>query len=412
MTEDELQIGDIIFFQNDYQTDSPYSYIDHVAMYAGKNSQGHPTIIHSISSNSGHYHPEKASGLCVTTLRALKNQVQREQGFEDVPYNVSFLVFRNTLDPNITKLALRMLMNQVRYRIPYDEDRLNRKLVLEAEGLDAHDFKVLGEENYRKAGVYRAMKYAARTRLPWVRTRLDGIGRGLTCSMTVILSFQIAELLQKELISPIDSNPIGGDEWVSDKYAPEQGDDNFPTPYQDYLAEIRKSRSRTESTSVPSYRCWTGKDCNGKLVTPETFTHDFFPVDAKSIGAAGMFLHMQEQNTTWAELGELKVQERYFSPEEKKVEKSMRKKSFRKSLEALNELYERKPSAVSVSSSPSASSISSLTSISSALSGLAVEAKPETPTIPWFSRLFKPVPRKPPETTQVTQDSLSSPSTS
>ncbi|WP_133129523.1 hypothetical protein [Legionella yabuuchiae] len=408
MTEDELQIGDIIFFQNNYKTAPPYSYIDHVAIYAGKNSNGYPTIIHSISSNSGHYHPEKSSGLCITTLRALKNQIQQEKGFEDVAYDVSFLAFRNRLNSETTKIAISLLMNQVRYRIPYDEDRLNKKLVLEAEGLDAHDFKRLGEENYRKAGIYRAMKYAARIRLPWVRTRLDGVGRGLTCSMTVILAFQIAELFQKKLIKPIDCDPLGGDEWVSDKYSPEKEDDNFPEAYQDYLAEIRKDRSRTELTSIPSYRCWTGEDCNGELVTPEMFTHDFFPIDAKSIGAAGLFLHMQEQNRTWTELGEIDVLARNFSPEQKEEERSVRRRSFHKSLDALHEIFRLNQSAISPSPSPSAFSISSTSSAP------AEETKSQTRNIPWFSKLslFKPLVKTPAKAAETTNDSItgSSPS--
>ena len=115
--EAELQVGDIIFFENNYIISESgaldYKYIDHVAIFAGFNTEGHPQIIHSISRDLGHYHPQKLSGLCTTTLRALKNQVQREPGFPDVGYHVNFYVFRSNLHPTFRNKLMNKIPNMV-----------------------------------------------------------------------------------------------------------------------------------------------------------------------------------------------------------------------------------------------------------------------------------------------------------
>jgi hypothetical protein len=355
MQESDLKKGDVIFFRNTYQTDPPYQYIDHVAMYAGLNEKNQPTIIHNISSEKGHYHPERASGLCVTTLRALKDQLQQEKGMEDVRYDVDFLVFRSTKEPVITEYAVKLISNQVRYKIPYDDQRLKDKLELESEGLEGADFKKIGEENYHKVGLYRAIKYAARIPLPIVRTRMDGVGRGLTCSMSVILAYQIAELKIKDLIKPVTTFDAP-DVWVSDKYSLSKESAQYPHEYQAYLDKIRKGRSREEENAITSYDCWTGKNKEGQPITPEQFTHDLFPVDAKSIGAEGMYLHMVEQKTTWENLGPLEAAVRRFSPAEKSFEKERRRHDFLTSMNRLALLAEEgKYAFISRSPSPSPS---------------------------------------------------------
>lgn len=381
MLEDELVIGDIIFFKNHYKTEEPYSYIDHVAMYAGNNGQGHPTLIHNISSQKGHYHPEKSSGLCITTLRALQNQLQQEDGFDDVHYDVEFLVFRNKKDPSISTKAVELLMGQARYKIPYDEKRLQNKLDLEAEGLDGPEFKKLGEEAYRKTGIYRSMKYAARLPLPLVRTRLDGVGRGLTCSMSVVLAYQIIELIEKELIQSITSSKVRNI-WVSDKYAPRESELDYSTEYKKYLTDIRKESSREEPETVSSYACWTGKDNKGTAITPETFCHEFFPVDAKLIGAEGLYLHMKEQDATWVDMGSLDVIERNFTDREKNDDKARRRTEYQSSLENLAIFVrEGRSSVFSASPSPRPPSSSSCERASppTLLAAAWFFQKPETP---------------------------------
>ncbi len=136
MIETELQPGDIIFFINNYHTldnpdDTESGYVDHVAMFAGYHEK-QPLIIHSITSQSGHYQPYKPSGLCTTTLRALKNQIQQEDGYEDRHYDVSFQVFRNKKDPALAEAALAILQKQATYRIPYDDKRLQNKIALKS----------------------------------------------------------------------------------------------------------------------------------------------------------------------------------------------------------------------------------------------------------------------------------------
>ena len=305
MQESELQVGDIIFFENNYKGDIPYTYTDHVAVYAGLNERGEPTVLHSISSEYGHYHPEKLSGLCQTTLRQLNDQLQREEGSPDVRYDVKYFVYR-CHDPDLASHAASVLENQSRYRIPYDESRLDEKLDLEKPkddkpGFEDKDFCELAEGRYRERGLYRALKYAARLPGPMTRTRADGIGRGLTCSMAVTLAFQIAELMQQEKVRSIGE--LDSTKWLGDKYAnldllPD--DLAVPASYRAYLASLHKSAAahRVDATTLPSILAWKGDD------SPDDFTHETFAVDAKSIGAAGLRFYLDKQVLKAAESSE------------------------------------------------------------------------------------------------------------
>lgn len=404
MKESGLQKGDVIFFRNNYKDESgelEYSYIDHVGLFAGHNEEGHPLIIHSISSSIGHYEPTSQSGLCISTLRALKDRVQVEEGYPDKLYDVSFHVLRTKLDPSLAIEALSILEQQARFRIPYDEKRLAEKVSREDSGMTDTDFKKMGEANYRPEGIYRSIKYAARYPLPLTRTRLDGVGRGLTCSMCVVLAFQIAELRQKGLITSVSDSP---DAWVSDKYSPDYEKLVSLGIYKAYLEKLRGSSTRTEAKALLSYSFWACKDS-----PPETFSHQTLPVDAKTIGASGLFLHMSE-NAAWSNMGELEVVDRVFDAAAKLHERRRRTESFTFALENLDEVVKGRESALSSSRSttPLPSFESSLESSAKEVSGgtsvtatggaaatavmLATTAKmsasPPTRSLPWVGKMM------------------------
>jgi hypothetical protein len=367
MKESDLQKGDVIFFRNNYKDASgglEYSYIDHVGLFAGHNEEGHPLIIHSISSSIGHYEPTSQSGLCISTLRALKDRVQVEEGYPDKLYDVSFHVLRTKLAPSLAIEALSILEQQARFRIPYDEKRLAEKVSREDRGMTDTDFKNMGEANYRTDGIYRSIKYAARYPLPLTRTRVDGVGRGLTCSMCVVLAFQIAELRQKGLTTSVSDFP---DAWVSDKYSPDYAGLVSPDIYKAYLGKLKDMSTRTEARALLSYSFWVRKE-----PTPETFSHQTLPVDAKIIGAAGLFLHMSE-NAAWINMGELEIVDRVFDAAAKLHERRRRTESFTSALECLDEVVKGRESALS--SSRSTTPFTPLPSFESSLEGFAKEPR-------------------------------------
>lgn len=311
--ETDLRPGDIIFFKNLYKNGDggyDYEYIDHVAIFI-KYENETPMIVHSITSTKGHYYPQKISGLCITTLRALNNQIQDEDG---KLYDVKYEVFRSNY-PEIAAKALEIISKQAQYRIPYDEKRLSAKLKFEEDGFEGQDFAQMGVDAYRKDGIYRSIKYAARYPHPLTRTRGDGVGRGLTCSMCVTLSFQIAELLLDHKIKQIDLNT----EWPSDKYA--SSDDArsefFSNTYEDYQRKLRTNMQTHSSTGLrSSLFFWKGP------TPPEHYQHRTFAIDAKVTGAEGMYYYMRHLNQeAWEYLGEVHVNKRFFSPEDKALHK-------------------------------------------------------------------------------------------
>lgn len=306
MQESELKPGDVIFFENNYKGENPYDYVDHVAIYDGLNAEGQPTVIHCISNEQGYYYFLRSSGLCRSTLRSLKDLVQREEGYPDVNYDVTYKVFRCENELIVHK-ALEILRNQVQYRIPYDEQRLQDKLAKEDAGMEPDEFKDAAKAEYLISGKYRSMKYAAREPRMLTRTRNDGIGRGLTCAMTIILGYQIAEL---KLGDKVHAQRAG--EWASDKYASSTtllG--HYPQAYVNYCQELRTRQYHpsSEPRLKLSYQFWKDDQCS-----PEDYTHTTFAVDAKVIGAAGMYAYMLE-NPVWALQGVLHAEERHYSVE-------------------------------------------------------------------------------------------------
>lgn len=340
MYESDLLPGDVIFFENNYKNEdmSPsYDYIDHVAMYAGLNESGDPLLIHSITSEQGYYEPTKPSGLCITSLRALKNQRQQEPGYPDSYYDITYKVFRFKNEV-IRETALSIMQTQAQYRIPYDEKKLNEKLVRE-EKLEANDFRDLGVSLYRTEGIYRSIKYAARFPDMLTRTRVNGAGKGLTCSMAVTLAYQIAELLIDEKIR---SNV--GNSWVSDKHARLTPGATYPENYLNYLQTLH---SPGEFPRAPepglelSYDFWLDHDN-----PPEHYTHTSFAVDSKSIGAAGLFVYLTEKEDLWENHGVLLAQERTFSTAARQQNRTQNRYAY---FEAITNLRDRCQQGVRVS---------------------------------------------------------------
>ncbi len=333
MEEADLVPGDVIFFENNYrQLDGTHShdYIDHVGIFAGFDKNSIPLIIHSITTEKGYYYPYKPSGLCQTSLRTLANQIQSEEGYPDLKYDVTYKVFRFK-NPDIRKKALEIIRKQAQYRIPYDEKRLNEKLAREdslTNPLDADGFNELGKSLYREVGIYRSIKYAARHPKPLTRTRFDGVGRGLTCSMAVILAFQIAELLLDNKI-----NTHCSDSWASDKYAAISSEKSYPDSYMRYLSQLsaNKDSREIETDLNVSYDFWQDEH-----VSPEEYTHTSFAVDAKTIGAAGLFVNMLENDGVWEFKNVLHTVTRTFSPAEKQVYKKQSQLDFFVSLNDLS----------------------------------------------------------------------------
>ncbi len=163
--------------------------------------------------------------------------------------------------------------------------------------------------------------------------------------MTVILAYQIAELHQNKHVKDFSTQ----EKWISDKYAPIDDEGSvLSAPYTAYLKSIREDANRIEEKAVLSVHYWISKD-----VTPETYVPALFPVDCKSIGAAGMYAHMKDKNDAWDFLGNLTVNDRSFSREEKTEEKQRKSSTFFNSLENLALISLKSDTFISPSSSPS-----------------------------------------------------------
>lgn len=346
MIESDLQPGDVIFFTNIYKdTNEPeveqQSYVDHVGLFIGFDEHNNPLIVHSITGSKGHYHPEKASGLCITTLRALRNQTQEDGR----PYDVSYSVFRSRF-PQISQKALEVMKKQAAYRIPYDEKRLDEKLKRE-EFYDGKDFMKLGMDSYANSGIFRSIKYAARYPHPFTRTRGTGIGRGLTCSMAVILAYQVAELYLDDKITPINSFL---NEWPSDKYAASSPTHSFHNEtYSTYLTSLKDETTepRNETGLKLSINFWKGQEA------PQSYRHKTYPLDCKVVGAEGMNFYMQANPDAWESLGTLMVDQRRFSIDEKVSHKQKLLDSYQTFIATIQKEVEAFPITCSPAPSPS-----------------------------------------------------------
>lgn len=317
----DLRPGDLIVFENNYYKnlddsgagyDEPYT--DHIAMVASISSSG-VQLVHSISSGKGHYHPLKQTGLCRTTLRPLLAQIQREEGYPDRKYDVSFHVYRNC-DEAVAEQALNVLLRQEQARLPYDEARLQGKLDFEESGWDDEAFMRHGMAQYEKEGRFRAVKFAARYPYPWTRTRQDGVGRGVTCSMVTILAFQVAELLIHNKVRPLERG------WVSDKYGALSGQRSYSPQFLSYRRKLTKDVEEFESDVCVSADSWIGNE------PIDAFVHQSFPLDAKCTGAGGIVAYMKNNPTQWLSLGAYVPPQSVFTSPEKREEYRRREESY------------------------------------------------------------------------------------
>jgi hypothetical protein len=253
-------------------------------------------------------------------------------------YDVAYKVFRfigrdRCQRDRIRQKAVSLLVRQSRYRIPYDDRRLQRKYEREAAGWEANDFVKHAKSLYSQGeGLYRAIKFAARDPKPWTRqcpvsaekgricnqgNKEVSRGRGLTCSMAVVLAYQVAELHIDEKV-----HSSGSEEWPSDKYSVHERDVpgtvgttdcRIPTRFAEYIESLQRTDSSKQSSIrltwdddeklCPSYTFWKDKD-----VSPNEYKHSSYAVDCKSIGAEGMFSYMTECVNSWQYLGELTLE--------------------------------------------------------------------------------------------------------
>eukprot|EP01033_Poteriospumella_lacustris_P007952 gene7952-5722_t len=91
-----------------------------------------PVIVHCICDGYGHYYPETASNLCVTTLIPLVDQIQNV-GETCQLFDVGYRIFRYR-DREVAELAASVLEQQLQYNIAYDSARLQRKCSTREKG--------------------------------------------------------------------------------------------------------------------------------------------------------------------------------------------------------------------------------------------------------------------------------------
>lgn len=316
-----IQPGDLVFFVNYYYAssstiDTPIEeryeadrqpYVDHVAMYAGKNELGFHQLIHSIApTEESKKDLTKVAGLCHTTFRPLLNQKDDDDA-ESPRFDVFFHIVRFD-NKQIAQEALKYMQKWIGHNIPYDEKRLNAKLEKE-ETQEPEDFMRLAQQSYDNGpGLYRAIKFAARRDFSLTRPKPQDLGRGLTCSMLITLAFQIAELAPFVIAG---ANPR---QWVSDKRGAIK--EGASPRYQKYLLDIGNKTPNDTSKNQCGLFFWNDKE------SADTFRHRSLCVDSKIIGAAGIYEYVMANPSAWHNLGALAgLENASFSPESKQAYK-------------------------------------------------------------------------------------------
>lgn len=329
----ELKIGDIIIFRRHYyhpqftiingekesivsnpNTPQDYAlehYDDHVAMYAGLNEQGTPTILHSVDDCDPAKPDEvytKKFGLHRTIFRPLDAQVDPDDELQ-VSYDVEYLVYRSS-DEALAKKAYEVLVTQENKLIPYDNDRSNA-LHTKYQDTETDEMLAITRASYDNAGRYRAIKYAMRPE-QWVRTRADGFGKWLICFSVVILAYQLAELYEKKLLQT-EHAPI----WVSDKYGRLSAEANYSEAFLRYYDSLKRNldsatdepdfdASKINSEYRVSADFWNPSE---QYPTIESFNSQL-PLDSKicTIAALNEYLSSQSlsKNPAWISLGTVK----------------------------------------------------------------------------------------------------------
>jgi hypothetical protein len=305
----DLQVGDLIFFVNHYYksgatVDTPKEerhdpnwdpYVDHVAMYAGKDKHDNYQLVHSIApTEESKYDLTKSAGMSLTAFKPLLNQTEG-----DVTYDVVFYVVRFA-NHDIASKAYENMLKWIRLRVPYDEKRLEEKLEKEKDQ-STEDFLRDAVNSYETNGIFRAMKYAVRNQLemPLTRPRIEE-EKGLTCSMVVSLAFQIAELDKYVNISGINKKI---EFWVSDKYG--KRPNKIDEKYDQYLTGLHVTG---KSASLFDFKARKNCYCSHFFWNEnfsETFRHSSFRFDSKIIGAAGIYAYIlrNQGDSEWNVLG-------------------------------------------------------------------------------------------------------------
>lgn len=214
MNIENLQLGDIIFFENhylnvdgdgkpilgDYMADRD-PYIDHVAVYGGVD---HRTNLHILlHSIEGSHTEKKPGGICQTSLRNLGIQ-----SYEGTFYTVTYRVFRFN-DDDFSNQLVEQARKWAQFNVPYDEQRLEKKFDLEESLLSYQAFVDNAKEKYVTEGKFRSIKFAARRETAPTRPKLNGKCRGLTCSMFIALLYQVVEL-RSLVAAPQHDAMLGG----------------------------------------------------------------------------------------------------------------------------------------------------------------------------------------------------------
>lgn len=325
----DLQPGDIVFFENHYLLKDPQGnpfgqvydqerepYIDHVAIYGGIDARTkEPFLIHCIE---GRHTESLPGGLCKTTFRGLGLQSYAHEGIVDY-YHVHYKVFRFH-DPDFTSRVLKQAEAWSNFNVSYDEAILEKKFVLEdAFGNDYEEFIKNAAESYQAGAKYGILKFAARGNLSPVHSISDGEAAGLTCSMFVMLLYQVTEL--KALVSrpPLEiiDRLLPISPWPSDKYANNLILSRTCLSYQAYVRSLREREpgaifDERSCTFTPSIFYWKSDKTRA-----EAFVSSIMPLDPEVLGAGGLFAYMSKQLALWESLGEVEMPVKTFSVDDK-----------------------------------------------------------------------------------------------
>ncbi len=379
MKSDSLLVGDIIIFRRRYypfgykvvggsvtnaegelETTPNYdtSYDDHVAMYAGRDSETHQhTILHSIDDGDPY---GVKSGLGRTAFRPMNAQVETDEDGCQFVYDVEYHVYR-CKDRELAMYAYQLLSLQSSRSVPYDNQRLDEMLsqenILRSQNQSLGSYLETSRREYLQAGRYRAIKFAMRPE-QWVRTRADGIGTGLICYTVVILAYQIAELLYKDLLQVSLDDELA---WVSDKYGVPQENHSYSEGFLQYHRTLTASisdRSKISTRYKVSPDFWKGSEQHPSI---EDFISKL-PLDSKKCSVSAMAAYFEEQknlvqpeNACWESVGVVIAPE--FKPSAEEKERHRRDLRLRRvsSLQELITRAENNPSTVSPSGSSSPS---------------------------------------------------------
>ena len=174
------------------QKDHEYEpYMDHLALYAGQDRDDNPLILHSTPLAFNPSHPHRPNGLCQTFL---KNKIEYDPDLERYIF-YTYDVIR-CLDSDIAAAAFTALQTQYRFRVPYDQRRLDWKTSQEDAGWEDAQFCEHAQTTFK---VTTYLKFLARhlQGKPLTTTSPDGVEKGITCSMAIVIGYNIGCFIAK-----------------------------------------------------------------------------------------------------------------------------------------------------------------------------------------------------------------------